>query len=473
MPGIAHVGFDFGSSLIKVAVRLEDVGEAGAAPDSAFGIAFEGESKDGPYRVFRPTALWIRDDGNGGIIQLRGASAGARAITGIKERLMGGFHPQGDALLHSPLGECGLTLLEGAALLLASTMCDIRDAIDAYARDRNTRRPDTVLVNCAVPSADTMSIQTQDALSQGACPQRRAFQELMERVRRWAFGAAPEGIPGELSFEQAKKIASCILGSRLPPEISEWGTTCIPEALAAVIAAIRHAEFTDGLFFVFDVGAYTTDASLFHFHPAPEYRIMVYYGMGSSRAGIGTAGADPLPAADAAALRRQLEDMYRSMLEHMLETHGALFVRALLKHEPRPNTPKWSAVILGGGANSQDVRRMIAGLSLPSASGEGHRVAPTGTEPRRFPVQTYSHVVFIRQRGGSSRTKPVIGLQTNKPTYVAALERPSSILQLALGLSSGVFHVPAWSACEPVTPTKRPPAVSEDAWRRFHPWSEH
>lgn len=473
MPGIAHIGFDFGSSLTKVAVRLEDVGEAGAVPESAFGIAFEGESKDGEYRVFRPTALWIRSEGQGGTLQFRGASAGARAITGIKERLMGGFHPQGGPLLQAPLGECGLTLLEGAALLLASTMCDIREAIDAYAKDRNTRRPDTILVNCAVPSSDTMSIQTRDALSEAACPQRRAFQELMERVRRWVFETAPVNIPAEISFQQAKRIASEILGFRLPPEIGSWGTTCIPEALAAVIAAIRHAEFKDGLFFVFDVGAYTTDATLFYFHPSPEYRVMVYYGMGSSRAGIGTTGADSLGTAEAAELRRQLEDMYRSMLETMLRVHGKLFVTALLKHEPQPNTPRWSAAILGGGANSSEVRRMIAGLALPSNSGAGHRVAPIGTEARSFPIQTYSHVVFIRQRSGSSRTKPVLGLQTNSPTYSAALKRPSSILQLALGLSSGVFNVPAWSAGEPVTPTNRPASVSEDAWRRFHPWAEH
>lgn len=473
MPGIAHIGFDFGSSLIKVAVRLEDVGETGAAPDAAFGIAFEGHSKDGPYRVFRPTELGVTGDGDGRRIQLRGASADARPITEIKERLMGGFYPQGTPLLDAPLDGSGLTVHEGAALLLASTLCDVRAAIEHYARDRNTRRPDTILVNCAVPSADTMSAQTRDALSETACPHRRAFLELMERARRWVFRAGYARVPDELSLSEARKIAREILSITLPDAVDAWGTTCIPEALAAVTAAIRHAQFRQGLFFVFDVGAYTTDASLFHFHPAPEYQIMVYYGIGSSRAGIGRDAAEHVGDAAAAELRRQLEDMYRVMLESMLEEHGDQFTRGLLRHHPRPNSPKWKAVVLGGGANRDHVRRAIDGLALPSKSAEGFRVAPTGEETLRFPVQTYSHIVFIHQRGGAACTKPLDGLRQSWRHYAAALERPSSILQLGLGLASGAFRIPSWSAGEPVTPTNRPDAVSKDAWRTFHPWAEY
>lgn len=473
MPGIAHIGFDFGSSLIKVAVRLEDVGETGAASDAAFGIAFEGQSRDAPYRVFRPTELGVMGNGDGRRIQLRGASADARPITEIKERLMGGFYPQGTPLLDASLDGSGLTVLEGAALLLASTLCDVREAIEHYARDRNTRRPDTILVNCAVPSADTMSAQTRDALSATACHHRRAFQELMERARRWVFQGGRTRVPDGPSLSEARTLAREILGIPLPANADAWGTTCIPEALAAVSAAIRHAQFRRGLFFVFDVGAYTTDASLFHFHPAPEYQVMVYYGIGSSRAGVGRGAQQHMDDAVAAQLQQQLDDMYRLMLESMIKEHGARFTRGLLRHHPYPNSPHWSAVVLGGGANHAQVRRAIAGLSLPSNTGEGFRVAPIGAEPLRFPVQTYSHVVFIHQRGGAARTRPLAGLQASRPNYAAALERPSSILQLALGLASGAFRIPSWSAGEPVTAANRPSAVPEHAWQMFHPWAEH
>lgn len=473
MSGIAHIGFDFGSSLIKVAVRLEDVGETGAAPDAAFGIAFEGQSRDAPYRVFRPTEIGVTGTGDGRRIQLRGASAGARSITEIKERLMGGFYPQGAPLLDTQLEGSGLTVLEGAALLLASTLCDVRDAIEHYARDRNTRRPETILVNCAVPSADTMSAQTRDALSETACPHRRAFQELMERTRQWVFGNASVRLPSELSMVEAKRFSREILNIKLPATVESWGTTCVPEALAAVTAALRHPQFRRGLYFVFDVGAYTTDASLFHFHPALEYQIMVYYGIGSARAGIGRGATTHAGDTAAEQLRHQLSDMYRVMLESMITDHGNQFTKGLLRHDQRPNTPKWKAVVLGGGANQAYVRSALAGLALPSSTGAGFRVAPLNVAPLLFPPQTYSHVVFIHQRGGTACTKPLKGLRASWPHYTAALEQPSSILQLALGLASGAFQIPSWSAGEPVTPTNRPDAVSKDAWRMFHPWADH
>jgi hypothetical protein len=467
MPGIAHVGFDFGSSLIKVAVRLEDVGESGMGADAAFGMAFRGTDRERPYEVFRPTAIHV---GNGSIY-LRDPPDDARRIGGIKERLMGAHHPQGEPLLDAALEDSGLTLHEAAALLLASAMSDVRMAIAAYVADRQTLYPETVLVNCAVPSSDTMSAQTRDALSETACPHRRGFQKLVERVRRAAFAPGAVPIPGRLTIGDARDVARRIIGMPLPTDLGDWGTSCIPEALAAVVAAGRHPQFRQGLFMVFDIGAYTTDASLFHFHPGQDYRIMVYYGIGSSRAGIGS-DRTSLPSHDLACLRGRLQDMYAAMLEAMIVEHGDEFRRQMLRDHPRPNSPKWIPVVLGGGATFPEIRQAVGGLSLPSRHEGAYRVTPMGRQPATFPTETFSHVVFIRRASGrKTETTAALRQGPARPRFVDAIERPSHILQLAMGLASSVFNVPTWSAAEPVVADRRPASIPSESWQQFHPWT--
>ncbi len=472
MPGIAHIGFDFGSSLIKVAVRLEDVGERQAGPDAAFGIVFQGDNREGPYKVFRPTQLRVTGSGDGRRIFLRDAPLQAARITGIKERLMGGYHPQGGALLDIELEGCGLTLHEAAALLLASTMDDVRVAIATYAANRQTRLPSSILVNCAVPSSDTMRAQTQDAFSETACPHRTHFQALMERVRRAVFLAKAGPIPASMTVAEARALAQRVLQTELPSDPGDWATACIPEALAAVIAAVRHPEFRRGLFFVYDIGAFTTDASLFHFHPGQDYRIMVYYGIGSSRAGIGHLGPTGDDREALAHLSDGLQDLYRSMLESMMDQYGRTFQNAFLRSEPSANTPIWRSVVLGGGATRPDVRSMVGGLGLPSKVHGAFRVRPIGRPPLVFPIQTYSHLVFIR-RPTTHRTYRIADLRDGpmRARYLEALVHPSHILQLAMGLSSSVFSIPTWSASEPIARNRRPDTIPEEAWERFHPWT--
>jgi hypothetical protein len=479
MAGTAFIGFDFGSSLIKVAVRLADVGAAQADHRSAFGIAFDGHRRDHQYKVFRQTAIWVIGNGPDRRVCVKAAPAGGRAlaVTGIKEALIAAYMA-GTENCDQCIGDSGLTPLEATVLLTAWTLQQSKRAIDLFVRDRGVHTPGSFIVNCAVPSSDTLQVETQDGLSESACPYRTRFRNLVERARIAVFQQAAPRVPDEMGMTQAKAVAQSIMAIPLPTDPGQHGTGCLPESLAAVLAAVGHARFHNGLYLVFDVGAFTTDASLFYFHPRPEYRIMTYYSTGTCPAGVGpdlsiTSSISPTRASN---LRAAIEEMYREMIRAMRERYDVsssrAFERSMFTDRTRVWTPKWRSVLLGGGASIPEVHRFVADLRVRSAHADADLVAPMADPPMTFPTETYSDIVFVNQNSGRA-THSIAAL--GQPGLVRyrqeAVDRASHILQLSIGLTTNILDCPPWSAAERTTEENRPENVPYEAWRQYNPWT--
>lgn len=470
MPGTAFIGLDFGSSLIKLAIRLEDVGLATDGRGSVFGVAFDGRSHAAPYKVFLETAIWTLGDGPDRRVLLRpDVHNAARRTVGIKELLIAGYAPGGAGTQSAPIATCGLTPSEATALLLASVLQDARTAIERYVWDRGAGTPSSFQVNCAVPSSDTLKTETQDALADSACPYRNTFRNLVERVRRFIF-VERRALPGlEMPLSVARSVAESILAIDLPDDEGALGTACLPESLAAVMAATIHPRFREGTHFVFDIGAYTTDASLFHFNPSPHHQFMTYYATGTCRAGI---GRDALPGTpmrpdSARVLQSELEALYLQMYREMLNAYPNQFLRAMFAHKPHPWAPKWSATIIGGGAKIADVPPMVAGLRDRR---EGGCPGKMRSAPIPFPEDSYERIVFIHG-SGTAKTKHVSLLREERRHFERALRGPSHILQMSIGLTRNVLDCPPWSASAPPVSDRPGPVRDRDAWRGYNPWT--
>ena len=294
-------------------------------------------------------------------------------------------------------------------------------------------------------------IDTSDALAETHCPFRNGFAALVERCRRFVFIDAQRIKSDPISLKEAIKTAQMVLDTPLPEQAGSSGTTCIPEALAAVVAAIRHPGFRDGLFFVFDVGAFTTDASLFFFHPHDPYKVMCYYGIGTCLAGVGrdTDSRGALAPEIALLMQSKVGTLYQQMIDAMIAEHGPLF-RVLFKHEPRTNTPRWQPILLGGGAEVEQVKQIVAGLCVGTPAENVYRIAPHAYSPKTFPLDTFASVVFVNSTNNNQRVFSRKDLRDTPwyNEYCEALIHPSHILQLAIGLSSPVFEYPMWSAAE-------------------------
>jgi hypothetical protein len=401
--------------------------------------------------MFRKTSISVIGDGPRRQICLRGSPARSRRFDGLKEVLLPGFESSNTALLNQEFGKTGLSQLQAAALLTVSVFDDVRKAMILYCRESGLSEPDTILVNCAVPSSETMMIDTKDALAETHCPFRNGFAGLVERCRRFVF-VDGQRIPRDpIGLPDAIKSAHRILNTTLPEQAGSSGTTCIPEALAAVVAAIRHPGFRDGLFFVFDVGAFTTDASLFFFHPDEPYKVMCYYGIGTCLAGVGrdTDSRGALAPAIAMLMQTKVGLLYQEMIDAMIAQHDSSF-RVLFKHSPMTNTPCWQPILLGGGAEVKQVNQVIAGLCVRSSTGDAYRIAPHAYPPKTFPLDNFASVVFVNSTNNNQRVFSRKDLRTPSwyHEYCEALIHPSHILQLAIGLSSPVFEYPMWSAAE-------------------------
>jgi len=472
MPGTAFIGLDFGSSLIKVAVRLEDVGLPAIAGGHRFGIAFRGKTHASRYSVFTENAIWVAGDSPDRRLNLRQPDPSwPLKQTGIKEHLIDGYRP-GEALRNTvELDKCGLTPPESAALLIASVLQDAQTAIRDYVLAMGGRQPSIVSVNCAIPSSDTLRTETQDALSPSACPHRTMFLELVERARRFVFVEHRKIARFEMRLKEARDVARTILALPLPEDTGEIGTSCLPESLAAVLAATVHPTFRDGLHFVFDIGAYTTDASLFHFHPGQSYRVMTYYATGSCRAGIGRDAmpGTTLPEHRIALLKREIGAMYRDMARDMMDSYGNNFLK-MFKSEPLPWSPKWRATIIGGGAGFPAVEGIVGQLTGRSLQGDQTFPAPMPERPRRFPRDTFGHVAFIHGTQ-NARIKSIQMLRREPQHFDAAIHRPAHLLQMSIGLTQNVLDCPPWSAHEVPTDSHHPGSHDDDSWRRYNPWT--
>lgn len=472
MPGTAFIGLDFGSSLIKVAVRLEDVGLPAIAGSHRFGIAFRGKSHANRYSVFTENAVWVAGDGPDRRINLRHPDTNwPIKQTGIKEQLIDGYRPGEELRNTVAMDKCGLTPPEAAALLITSVLQDARTAIRDYVREKGGMQPSIVSVNCAIPSSDTLKTGTQDALSPSACPHRTMFLELVERTRRFVFVENREIAQLEMRLSAARGLAQAILAVPLPEDVGEIGTACLPESLAAVLAATAHPVFHEGLHFVFDIGAYTTDASLFHFHPGQHYRVMTYYATGSCRAGIGRDAlpGTALPAHRVALLEGEIGAMYRAMAQDMMDCYGNNFLK-MFRSEPLPWSPNWRATIIGGGAGFPAIEGVIGQLTGRSLQGDQSFPAPMPKRPQRFPRSTWEHVVFIHGTP-SARVKSIQMLRRETLHFDAAIHRPAHLLQMSIGLTQNVLDCPPWSAHEVPTESHHPGSDADESWRRYNPWT--
>lgn len=472
MPGTAFIGLDFGSSLIKVAVRLEDVGIPAIAGGHRFGIAFHGKSHANRYSVFTENAIWVAGDGPDRRLNLRQPTPSwPIKQTGIKEQLIHGYRPGEGPGNTVAMEKCGLTPPEAAVLLIASVLQDACAAIREYVRAKGGFQPSIVSVNCAIPSSDTLKTGTQDALSPSECPHRTTFLELVERARRFVFVEHEKIARFEMRLSAARSVAQKILALPLPVDAGDIGTACLPESLAAVLAATAHPMFHEGLHFVFDIGAYTTDASLFHFHPGHHYRVMTYYATGSCRAGIGRDAlpGTTIPAPRIELLEREIGAMYRAMSRDMMDGYGNNFLK-MFRSEPLPWTPSWRATIIGGGAGFTAIEGVIGQLTGRSLQGGHSFPATMPKRPQRFPRSTWEHVVFIHGTA-NARVKSIRELRREPQHFGAAIDRPAHLLQMSIGLTQNVLDCPPWSAHEVPTDLKHPGSGAEDLWRRYNPWT--
>jgi hypothetical protein len=473
MSGFAIIGLDIGSSTTKVCFRISDVGNSMEDARQVVSVAHWPVAPTVDQCVTeRPTCLWT----DGSAIAFT-CQKGWHPVSDMKARLMSGWDRGIDPVhIHGPVR---LSLRVLMALHVHRVLCDVKVAIERYVRYRGLRYPETIFVNCAIPSEQILTDDPELALATPRCPRRRGLAQIVEFARRRVFDQGVR-MHDVVSLSYTERLAADFEREAPAQDAAHTCTVCIPEAIASILAAIDHPSFLPRskpwdmrnprreeavpTVLVMDCGSLTTEFALFSYRGQGEVE---FFAAGSCMAGAGLLAGDQ--DTGVAGYKRSAITFYRDFW-------NLIFTRTLGPGNPNvilpgPNTPQWRSLFIGGGTRVDAIADVLRQLCVWSSVRNAYRVAPmVPAQEMRLPDQAISYLVILRD---NDRAPDVLNLQLGvQPSR--ELERAKRWLhgreylhQVAIGLAKHVLEMPSWS--HEHIPEIRPPIEGDRPPDWAHP----
>lgn len=267
MAGLVIIGFDFGMALTKCAVAIQPPSQSELER-----VVVEFRDEDGEERFHLPSRVWTNEDSISlDKIDLPGI---ADCHLGLKRRLLDAWAGADEELVS------GAYVTECVFFALTRILARVRRSVDSHLRRQYPGASWTWVVNAATPSARGIS---------GAVTARELqMKSLIARVL--AFVEAHPDIAGasrivDLRAEVAEAEALSLRHA------TARRVAILRESLAAALFALQADDAVTGTWLTVDVGALTTDTSLFFFRPdtltdGREFRVAAYYAMASRIGGM-------------------------------------------------------------------------------------------------------------------------------------------------------------------------------------------
>jgi hypothetical protein len=363
MAGLVIIGLDFGMALTKCAVAIQPPNQSSM---ESVVLAFRDE--DGKQNFHLPSAVWTNADALSlDDLDLPGFTD---CHLGLKRRLLAAWDSADEELVP------GAFVTECVFYVLVQVLSRVRTAVAAHLNRTYPGATWTWVVNAATPCERDTSI--------GAAAREIQMKGIVARAL--AYAERYPGIAG--AFKLADLRAAVAEADRLAVMgQTEKRVTILRESLAAALFALQADDAERGTWLTIDVGALTTDTSLFFFSPetrpdGTEYRVAAYYAMASR-----TGGMHELVAALArreklaphlaharlgalsesefgslqpfAALRFAVESSIKDTLKRAWPSDRAYF--HLFQDTPRGRKCRFRLLLVGGGSCTSGMRAHLRG----------------------------------------------------------------------------------------------------------------
>ena len=358
MPGFVIIGLDFGMALTKCAVAIQPPRQT---EYEQFVVAFEGD--DGIDRVHTASGVWADDES----VSLRGFDIKDDAVFlhGVKEKLLHDLDAGEESNLDGTLSAADAVFVS-----LAGILADVKRRVAEYLESTYPGATWNWIVNAATPAVRANDV----ALT----PREVRMKELVEQALAYAECYPKfDGTVSRADIAEARAEAKRS-ASKVAPQVS-----VLRESLAGALFALMADDAEEGIWFTIDIGALTTDTSLFFFSPAAggQNREAAYSAMASSLGGmqalaesIACAEALELPDAHRRIAELELEevrdiDAFGPLTDAVDQSIGATLKGAcrlgavyaeFFDEAQQPIRSKFQFLILGGGSSNVAVRDWLS-----------------------------------------------------------------------------------------------------------------
>lgn len=267
MAGLVIIGFDFGMALTKCAVAIQPPNQTVL---ERVVVAFQ--DPDGEECFYLPSRVWTnsesislnKDDLHGDV----------DCRPELKRLLLEAWSGADTAVMP------GVLVTECAFFLLTRILARVRRAVDSHLRREYPGATWTWMVNAATPCERNM-LDEENAREEQMKQLMAQVLAFVEQYPNIDGASRHVGLRAEVA--QAKQLAQRNATARR--------VTVVRESLAAALFALQADDAVAGTWLTVDVGALTTDTSLFFFSPetGPDdvvFRIAAYYAMTSAEGGM-------------------------------------------------------------------------------------------------------------------------------------------------------------------------------------------
>ena len=267
MAGLVIIGFDFGMALTKCAVAIQPPNQSEL---ERVVVGFQDE--DGEERFHLPSRVWTNEDSIAlNEIDLSGI---VNCHHGLKRRLLDAWACTDEELVS------GAYVTECVFFALTRILAGVRRAVDWHLRRQYPGASWTWVVNAATPSERGVS----DAVTARELQMKSLIAQVLAFVEAHPNSAGATRI-ADLRAEVAEAEALSLRHA------TARRVTILRESLAAALFALQADDAVRGTWLTVDVGAHTTDTSLFFFSPntlpdGREFRVAAYYAMASRIGGM-------------------------------------------------------------------------------------------------------------------------------------------------------------------------------------------
>jgi hypothetical protein len=263
MAGLVIIGLDFGMALTKCAVSIQPPNQSTM---KKVVVAFDDE--EGRQRFHLPSCLWTNSDSIS--VVKRDLPGVAKCHLGLKRRLLDAWSVADEEVVP------GAYVTECVFYVLAQVLARVRRAVVAHLQTKYLGAKWTWVVNAATPSERRGLVDPSFA--------RETHMKALV-ARALAFVERSPETKGAFRIEHLR-AAVAEADQFVEREGTARRVTILRESLAAALFALQADGAERGTWLTVDVGALTTDTSLFFFSPDQQYRIAAYYSMASRRGGM-------------------------------------------------------------------------------------------------------------------------------------------------------------------------------------------
>jgi hypothetical protein len=363
MAGLVIIGIDFGMALTKCAVAIQPPNQSTM---ERVVLAFHDE--DGEQHFHLPSSVWTNADAVSlDDVDLPGFTD---CHLGLKRFLLVAWDSADEELVP------GAYVTECVFYLLVQVLARVRRAVSAHLARTYPGATWTWVVNAATPSERGVLSRSSAREVQMKALVARALA-YVERYPETAGAFKVAELRGAVA--EADRLA--LLSS------TEKRVTILRESLAAALFALQADDAERGTWLTVDVGALTTDTSLFFFSPetrpdGTEYRVAAYYAMASRTGGmhdlvdeivkreslsvrfaharLGTLSEAEFRSLHSfGALQRAVESSIRDTFKAAWSLDRPYF--HLFEDSPRGRQCRFRLLLVGGGSCTSGVRACLRG----------------------------------------------------------------------------------------------------------------